>query len=200
MEERRERADAARNRRAILAAAEELLRRNDPDQVSIEDVAAAAGVGKGTVFHRFGSRAGLMRALMEERVLALHEAIASGPPPLGPGAPPGERLQAFLDAVVRHVAGNIGLLTAHEHALATQRHAEGRREANPVYLFWHGHVSALIAEARPALDADLLAHVLLGSLHADSVVRMLWRGEADRLAAGMRVLVSGLLGPSGGET
>jgi AcrR family transcriptional regulator len=32
----------------------------------MEQVAAAAGVGKGTVFHRFGSRMGLMHALMAE--------------------------------------------------------------------------------------------------------------------------------------
>ncbi|ETK35780.1 TetR/AcrR family transcriptional regulator [Microbispora corallina] len=192
-EQRRERADAARNRRAILEAAEDLLRRHGPDQVSLEDVAAAAGVSKGTVFHRFGSRTGLMWALIEQRVLALREAVTSGPPPLGPGAPPADRLEAFVDAIVRLVDGNVGLMAAHEHALANRRHAEGDREANPVYLFWHGHMSALIAQARPDLDADVLAHVLIGSLHNDSVVRMLRQGEADRLAAGMRTLASGLL-------
>ena len=57
------RQDAARNRRAILLATEELLSRHRPDEVTIEQVAAAAGVGKGTVFHRFGSRLGLMVAL-----------------------------------------------------------------------------------------------------------------------------------------
>src|SRR6267154_2367665 len=93
--ERPERADAARNRRAILSATEELLTHHRPEQISMEQVAAAAGVGKGTVFHRFGNRMGLMLALMYERAHALHDAVTTGPPPLGPGAPPRERLVAF---------------------------------------------------------------------------------------------------------
>jgi AcrR family transcriptional regulator len=195
--ERRERADAARNRRAILDAAEELLRRHEPDQVSVERVAVAAGVGKGTVFHRFGSRAGLMRALMEERALALREAVTTGPPPLGPGAPPRERLAAFLEATVALASRAIGLITAHERALATQKHPEGPRETNPVYLFWHGHATSLIAEARPDLDAELVAHILLGTLHNEPVAQLIRRGESERLVACLRDLVTTLLGPAG---
>lgn len=196
-----ERADAARNRRAILQAAEDLLRRHDPDQVTIDQVAAAAGVSKATVFHRFASRTGLMRALMEERAQALHQAVTSGPPPLGPGAPPGQRLAAFLDAVISLASRNAGLLTAHEHAVATRKDTAGGREANPVYLFWHEHASALIAQARPGLDADLLAHFLLGSLHTDAVARLVRDGQASRVQAGMRSLAATLLGagdPPGG--
>lgn len=188
-----ERADAARNRRAILAAAEDLLRRHEPGQVTIEQVAAAAGVSKATVFHRFASRTGLMRALMEERAGELRDAVTSGPPPLGPGAPPGERLAAFLDAVIALASRNAGLLTAHEHALATRKDTAGAREANPVYLFWHDHAAALIAQGRPGLDADLLAHVLLGSLHTDAVARLVRDGQAGRVQAGMRALADALL-------
>ncbi len=55
---RKERSDAARNRRAILDAADALLAAHGSEHVSIDQIAAAAGVGKGTIFHRFGSRAG----------------------------------------------------------------------------------------------------------------------------------------------
>src|SRR5258705_12813638 len=102
-EGRRERADAARNRRAILAATEELLAPGRPQDISMEQVAAAAGVGKGTVFHRFGNRTGLMHALMVERAQALEEAVTTGPPPLGPGANDRDRLLAFLDAIIEVV-------------------------------------------------------------------------------------------------
>jgi AcrR family transcriptional regulator len=192
-----ERADAARNRRAILAAAEDLLRRHEPGQVTIEQVAAAAGVSKATVFHRFASRTGLMRAPMEERAQALHETVTSGPPPLGPAAPPGERLAAFLDAVISLASRNAGLLTAHEHALATRKDTASARAANPVYLFWHDHAAALIAQARPGLDADLLAHVLLGSLHTDAIARLVRDGQAERVQACMHTLAATLLDASG---
>jgi AcrR family transcriptional regulator len=68
----KERADAARNRQAILAAASTLFAAiDDPMTVTMDDVAAAAGVGKGTLFRRFGDRAGLLRAVFETRMTAL---------------------------------------------------------------------------------------------------------------------------------
>lgn len=190
--ERRERADAARNRQAILRATEELLRSYPPEQISVERVAAAAGVGKGTVFHRFGSRIGLMQELMNSRALALQEATLTGPPPLGPGAPPRERLAAFLDGVVTLAARNGGLLAAHEHAQATRKHNTEPRQANPIYVFWHGHVSALLVEANPSLDADLIAHLILGSLHTEPIATLLRAGDSDRLSACFHQLTDSL--------
>lgn len=191
---RRERADAARNRRAILRATEELLATHRPADVTIEQVAAAAGVGKGTVFHRFGSRMGLMVALMQERALDLGELVEHGPPPLGPGAPPRERLLAFLTAVVEVVGRNKGLLAALGHTVTATRHADG--DDHPVYRFWHGHVSALLADARPDLDADVLADLLLAGLNTEPILRLLERGESKRLAASVRVLTAGVLSAS----
>jgi AcrR family transcriptional regulator len=191
--QRRERADAARNRRMILRAAEDLLARGGTGHVSIDDVAAAAGVGKGTVFRRFGSRAGLMRALVGERVDALSASVASGPPPLGPGAPAAERLAAFLDAVVGIAGSNAAIMAAYEHAL-TAREAEAvSRQANSVYRDWHAHVSALIAEARPGLDAELLADILLSSLHSDLARHLMSHGETGRLTAALHQLITVLL-------
>ncbi|MFC6932072.1 TetR/AcrR family transcriptional regulator [Actinomadura yumaensis] len=60
------RADAERNQRAILLAAHRLICENDIDQVSMNDIAAEAGVGKGTLFRRFGDREGLFGALFEQ--------------------------------------------------------------------------------------------------------------------------------------
>jgi AcrR family transcriptional regulator len=186
-EHRRERADAARNRAAILRAAERLLAGQGSDQVSIEDVAQAAGVGKGTVFHRFGSRSGLMRAMVEQRVQALLTEIASGPPPLGPGAPAPDRLIAFFDAIVELATRNLALMAAYERA------EEGERQQGPIYQTWYQHVRGLIAEARPQLDAELLAHILLGSLHSDLVIHLVRRGETTRLRKTLHQLVTTML-------
>lgn len=189
----RERADAARNRRLILQAAADLLARDGPGHVSIDEVAAAAGVGKGTVFRRFGSRAGLMRALVEQHVLDLAESVASGPPPLGPGAPAQARLAAFLDAVAEIATRNAAVMAAYDHTLTAQESAAISGQVSSVYHAWHVHISALITEARPGLDAELLAHILLDSLHSDLVRRLLADGDSRRLTATLRHLIAVLL-------
>ena len=61
-----ERGDAARNRALLLDAARRLVDERGAEAVTTEDIAAAAGVGKGTLFRRFGSRAGLMVVLLDE--------------------------------------------------------------------------------------------------------------------------------------
>jgi AcrR family transcriptional regulator len=55
----RERADAARNRLRVLAAAERLFAERGVPGVTMDDVAAAAGVGKGTLYRRFVDKGGL---------------------------------------------------------------------------------------------------------------------------------------------
>jgi AcrR family transcriptional regulator len=90
-----ERADAARNREALLAAADELIAQCGVAGVTMDAVAARAGVGKGTVFRRFDSREGLMASLLNRSETEWQGLVIQGPPPLGPGAPPMDRLLAF---------------------------------------------------------------------------------------------------------
>ena len=196
-EERRERADAVRNRRAILSATEELLALHRPQDISMEQVAAAAGVGKGTVFHRFGNRMGLMRALMVERAQALEEAVTAGPPPLGAGAPGRDRLLAFLDAIIDVVSRNKSLMAELAYSAAADLPAKERAahdgEKHPVYWFWHRHISGLIAAQRPDADAELIAHVMLGALHSEPLLARLTTDGPERLAAAMRALARAVL-------
>src|SRR5690242_20884687 len=83
-----ERADAARNRERILCAARRLFAERGAGCVSMDAVADAAGVGKGTLFRRFGSRAALALAVASEDEQDLQEGLIRGEPPLGPGAAP----------------------------------------------------------------------------------------------------------------
>uniref|UniRef100_UPI002FF0ABD1 helix-turn-helix domain-containing protein n=1 Tax=Streptomyces cyaneofuscatus TaxID=66883 RepID=UPI002FF0ABD1 len=69
------RADAARNREAVLAAADRLFAEHDsPGTVTMADIAAAAGVGKATLFRGFGDRTGLIRALHETHLAPIRQA------------------------------------------------------------------------------------------------------------------------------
>src|SRR3954470_281953 len=98
------RADAQRNRDAVLAAAQRVVDRDGAAALRIGDVAKAAGVGAGTIYRGFGSKRELLLELLGERERALQDAVISGPPPLGPGAEPGDRLVAFLLALHALVA------------------------------------------------------------------------------------------------
>lgn len=70
-----ERADAVENRRKILAAARELVREKGACQVSMDDVAQFAGVGKGTLYRRFKDKAALMVALLDDEARCLQEQV-----------------------------------------------------------------------------------------------------------------------------
>lgn len=90
-----ERADAARNRARLLAVAREMLAELGPQRLTMDGLAERAGLGKGTVFRRFGTRAGIFQALLDDVELSFQQQVLAGPPPLGPGAPPRERLIAY---------------------------------------------------------------------------------------------------------
>jgi AcrR family transcriptional regulator len=180
-EPRPERADAARNRRRILEAAERLMAEQGVEGLSVSEVAEAAGVGVGTLYRRFGDRAGLAYALLDERTREFQEAFLYGPPPLGPGAPPVERLRAFLFAYVDE------LETHGELNLMAETASPGARYRSGGYRAYRAHVSALIHEARPDADAGYLAEVLLAPLAADLYVRQRHEQEmsTERIKAGL---------------
>jgi len=161
---RHERADAARNRATILGAAERLVAEHGARQVTMDQVACAAGVGKGTLFRRFGDRQGLMRALLDEGEREFQEAFIRGPAPLGPGAPPRERLVAFGERLLEHIEIQGDLI------VSAERGAPGERLRHSVYAAYRAHVSALLAESEYAGEISYLADVLLGALVSELVL------------------------------
>ena len=179
------RADAARNREKVLAAARDLFEQRGVANVTIDEIARTAGVGKGTVFHRFGDRAGLVMALVDDEERALQERILRGDPPLGPGAPPAGRMVALVDALVDLLERYGDLLRDSEASRAGARYDAG------AYAAWHQHATMLIAEARPGDDAPVLAHLLLAPLAAEHFTHLTEHDDIDleRLRAALRHVV-----------
>lgn len=151
--EQTERADAASNRRRILAAATELFAERGPDCVSMQEVAKAAGVGMGTMYRRFGDRAGLTFALLGERHRAFQERLLRCAPPLGPGVPAVERLHAFGRA-------RIELLDDGEaEMLLSTGNAESATLRGPDAAY-RTHLGVLLREAAPTLDVEYAVDTL----------------------------------------
>ncbi len=180
-----ERADAARNRRRILAAAAALVDERGIDAVSMHDVARAACVGTGTLYRRFGDRAGLALALLDEHTRAFQDALIAGPPPLGPGAPAAERLHAFG-------AGYLELLERHAEILLAA--TPTGRDGDPPQELMVTHLVVLLRDAAPHLDAEFAARSLLASLspaqYLDLRRRLGW--SVERIRRGWDELVDGL--------
>ena len=177
----KERSDAARNRVAVLEAAAALFREHGVEAVSMDAVAAAAGVGKGTLFRRFGDKAGLAVALLDEQERKVQQAILFGPAPLGPdGDPtPRERLRAFVDAYLDYLLAHLDLVRMSETG------APGARYRIGAYRLWHRHVSLLLA-GRADPDAD--AHTLLAALSAEHVRAVLPELGESRVRRSARTL------------
>jgi AcrR family transcriptional regulator len=181
-EPRRERSDAARNREMLLAAADRLVSELGVDCVTMERVAAEAGVGKGTVFRRFESREGLMGALLNRSETAWQAEVISGDPPLGPGAPPMERLRAFGRSRIETNLGHSALIRAAGRA-GTRNYA--------VVSFAAMHVRHLLGELRVRGDLGYLATAVLAPLELAILEQQVENEQVpvERIVAGWDDLV-----------
>ncbi|UVI36002.1 TetR/AcrR family transcriptional regulator [Brevibacterium spongiae] len=163
------RADALRNRRKILDAATALLAEKGVDGLTMDELARRAGVGKGTLYRNFTDKPGIASALLDDRVRDMHARMLQGPPPLGPGASGGERLKAFVDAYLNHIARNLDLV------LLTESSSPKGRFDREGYPFWRRHVEILITEMWTLAEPD--------SSDANAPERELIRTRAEAVMA-----------------
>lgn len=98
------RADAQRNRDAIVRAAREIFS-EEQNEVPFEDVARRAGVGAGTLYRHFPNRNALLAAVFEGEVAALRDRADQLMETLSPA----EALGAFLREMVDHMYSQRGL-------------------------------------------------------------------------------------------
>lgn len=155
---RTERADAARNRQRVLDAAADLFARDDARNVTMGDIAAAAGVGRGTLYRRYPDIPSIALALLDEHEQALQEQLIRGAPPLGPGATPGARLAAFYAAMVE-------LLEQHVHLVLVAETGQARFAVGS-YGFWRVHIRSLLQAAQVG-ELDAMVDILLAPVNPD---------------------------------
>ncbi|PSM39075.1 TetR family transcriptional regulator [Streptomyces dioscori] len=129
------RADAARNRKLLLAAAADEFDVRGLD-VSVADIARRAGVGKGTVFRHFATKDDLVAAIVLDRITALTETGGE----LLTAADAGAALLEFLSAVAREMQ--------HFDLMHLQRAAEFDPELSQAQERLFRHVHALVERAR----------------------------------------------------
>jgi polyketide synthase 12 len=153
-----ERADAARNRRLLLATARQIVAAQGAGKLTMDGLAERAGLGKGTVFRRFRTRAGIFQALLDDEERDFQQQVISGSPPLGPGAAPLDRLIAYgrarIEFLIRHREIARATLDSREQVPAGSQTPMSR-----------AHIRFLLGEiCLGAADLDVLATQLTAAL------------------------------------
>ena len=188
--QRAERADAAHNRRLLLATAREMLAEQGAGKLTMDGLAERAGLGKGTVFRRFGTRAGIFHALLDDDERDFQEQVLSGPPPLGPGAQPLDRLIAYgrarIEFLIRHREIARATLDGRQSVPAGAQTPMSR--AHIRFLLGQMHLGAadldvLATQLTAALDGPLLLYLSSATL-AETAPRI-----SERLGHGWEDLV-----------
>jgi AcrR family transcriptional regulator len=182
-----ERADAARNRRVLLATVRDMLADQGADKITMDGLAERAGLGKGTVFRRFGTRAGIFQALLDDDEHEFQERVLSGPPPLGPGAAPLDRLIAYGRARIDFLAGHREIARA---ALDGSQPVPAGAQT-PMS---RAHIRYLLREMRlGAAEPDVLALQLTAALDGPLLLYLSDAADSptlcERLGAGWEDLV-----------
>ncbi|HEY0188350.1 MAG TPA: TetR/AcrR family transcriptional regulator [Cellulomonas sp.] len=173
------RADARRNRAAIVAAARAAFDRDA--QLRFDDFAGLAGVGVGTLYRHFPTREALAAAVYHDEVGALCARARSS------GAPPGESLAAFLRGFTEYVVAHAALARTLAALVAPDVQADGGDELERT-------VAELVARAADhgAVRPGTLPGAVLVVLHGigSSADRPDWPAEArsavELLIAGLR--------------
>jgi AcrR family transcriptional regulator len=180
----------------VLEAAALLFADADsPGTVTMDAIALAAGVGKGTLFRAFGSREGLLNALWAAKLAALRKEVEEGDLPLGTESSSSERAIAFLDSLLMFKLKNVHLIRALELGPGVLQSEH--------YKWMHGLLKHFIEDAAPsakASDAVFAGHVLLAGLHIDLVETMIAGGLSVKAirkaqAAHVKVVIDGASTP-----
>ena len=135
-----------------------MLTEQGPDRLTMDALAERAGLGKGTVFRRFGTRAGIFQALLDDDEQAFQQQVLSGPPPLGPGVTPLARLIAYGRA-------RTGFLIRHREIARAALDGSQPVPAGPRTPMSQIHIRILLGQlSLDGIDLDMLTVQLAAAL------------------------------------
>jgi len=145
------------------------------------------------VFRRFGTRAGIFQALLDDDEQDFQQQVLSGPPPLGPGAPP-------LDRLIAYGRARTGFLIEHREIARATLDGKESGPAGSQTPMSRMHIRYLLRELRlGAADLDVLSLQLTAALDAPLLLYLSGSEEppetSERLGRGWEDLVQRVCGP-----
>ncbi|UWF77950.1 MULTISPECIES: TetR/AcrR family transcriptional regulator [Microbacterium] len=170
-------ADAAETARRVLDAALHRFAADGFAGASMDDIAADAAVTRGAVYHHYGSKAGLLAAVVAQ----LQQSVADAVVAAAGDAPPAAALRlgshAFLDAITADGRARVLLVDA-PAVLGWEAWRRSDAEASAVHLR-----EALADAGTPEETLGALTALLSGAMNEAA----LWLAERPRHAASRRV-------------
>jgi AcrR family transcriptional regulator len=185
--------DPARTRAAIVAAATPLLYERGLDGVGVAELCARLGVSKETLYRHFGTKDGLVQAVLEARSERVHAWMATAVAAVGDD--PADQLAAVFDALGRWYA-EPGFRGCAMVNAAAQHHVEPVRVLTARHLNRYLDLLTGIAARWGAEDPDALGRQLLMLLEGATVVAT--HHGAAGAAAQARSAALALLAAGGG--
>jgi polyketide synthase 12 len=173
-----------------------MLAQQGADKLTMDGLAERSELGKGTVFRRFGTRAGIFQALLDDDERAFQEQVLSGAPPLGPGAAP-------LDRLIAYGRARIGFLLEHREIARAALDGSQPVPAGPDATLSQMHIRMLLGQLGlgPA-DLDILALLLTAALDGPLLLYLsatdlteIPARTGERIAQGWQDLVQRLCRP-----
>jgi len=178
-------------RQAVLAAARSLFGQNGYAHTSLDEIAAAARVTKGAVYHHFAGKKDLFRAVYSE-VEAEAQARTAGA--VDPGGSPIDQIvagaNAYLDVALDEEIQRITLV---DGPVVLGLEPEGPAEEQAGYVALRFFIATAIAHGQLAdLDPGVLAH-LVGGLSLLGGLLIARSGDPDGTRAALRPALDAML-------
>lgn len=153
---------AEATRRAVLAAARSAFGRKGYAQTSVDEIADAARVTKGAVYHHFAGKEALFRAVHAEvEADAQARAVAAGDPEEPPVDQLVAKLNAYLDAALDQEIRRITLIDG--PAVLGLEPDAGTAEQQPAYVALRSFIATAIARGQIAdVDPGVLTDLIGG--------------------------------------
>ncbi|MFQ3546064.1 TetR/AcrR family transcriptional regulator [Halobacillus rhizosphaerae] len=161
---RTERRDAAQNRQRILDAAHNLFTQKGVEAVSMNQIAAEAEIGAGTLYRRYRNKGELCLALIKDNVVLCFESIDSYLED-NHTEPPHERLKGILSLFIQFRESKSQLLKGVEDGESAQRPATAR---SPLFTELHEKIVCLFEEMdEHHSNSTFKADILLAALKSE---------------------------------
>ena len=176
---------------ALLEAARALFVSKGYGDTSTPDIALAAGITRGALYHHFADKRDLFRQVLAREAMAVAADIeAAAPAPLGPREALLQGSEAYLDAMT--VPGRTRLLLVDGPAVLGMAEAMAIDDANAAHSLREGLVRAGMGRGKVSVDA---LSQLLSAAFDRAALEIDAGADANEVRAAMRWLIEQALGP-----